>query len=60
MAFVDDDDVEHLDRDLWIVDDRPLGAARRQLEAGHLVEIVVDLLAAQRGIESLDGRDYDG
>jgi hypothetical protein len=59
MAFIDDDDVERLDRNLRVVDDRPFGAGGRQLEARHLVEIVVDLLAAQRGIEPLDRRDDD-
>ncbi|MBA3736031.1 MAG: hypothetical protein H0W90_12700 [Actinobacteria bacterium] len=59
MALVDDDDVECLDRDTWVVFDRDwLG--REQVVGGVLVEFRIELLlAAEDRVEPLDRADRD-
>ncbi len=60
VAFVGDDEVEGLDGDGWIVGDvlrAVVGAA--DLVAGELVGVFREFLAAEHGVEALDGADGD-
>ena len=59
-ALIGDDEVEGFDGDFGVVFHLPgpvIGGS--QLEAGLLVDIIVEFLAAQEGIEALDGADSD-
>jgi hypothetical protein len=61
VAFIGDDEVEGLDRDVRVVDDRRRLLPKRlaQLLAGAFVDLGVDLFAAQHGVKALDGGDAD-
>ena len=61
VAFIGDDEVEGLDRDVRVVDDRRRLLPKRlaQLVAGAFVDLGVDLFAAQHGVKALDGGDAD-
>ena len=58
VALVGDDEVEGLDGDAWVVGDvlrAVVGGG--ELEGGLLVEVLFQLLAAEHGVEALDGAD---
>ena len=61
MAFIGDDEVEGLDGDVRIVNDRRRLFPKRlaELVAGAFVDLGVDLFAAQHGVKALDGGDAD-
>src|SRR5207302_810497 len=61
VAFIGDDEVEGLDRDVRVVDDRRRLFPKRlaELVAGAFVDLGVDLFAAQHGVKALDGGDAD-
>ncbi len=61
VAFIGNDEVEGLDGDVWVVDDRRGLFPKRlaQLVAGAFVDLGVDLFAAQHGVKALDGGDAD-
>src|SRR5579864_7344643 len=60
MALVGDDEVECLDRKVWVVahGDR-LGLQERRLEAGLFLKLRIDILSLQHGVKALDGGDAD-
>ena len=58
MAFVGDDEIEGFDGHAGIVGHFPLPVVgRREFVAGFLVEVLVQLLPAQDGVQPLDGAD---
>src|SRR5213594_1993142 len=61
VAFIGDDEVEGLDRDVRVVNDRRWLFPKRfaELVAGAFVDLGVDLFAAQHGVKALDGGDAD-
>ena len=61
VAFIGDDEVEGLDRDVRVVNDRRRLFPKRlaELVAGAFVDLGVDLFAAQHGVKALDGGDAD-
>src|SRR5205814_3451664 len=61
MAFVGDDEVEGLDGDVRVVNDRRRLFPKRlaELVAGAFVDLGVNLFAAEHGVKALDGGDAD-
>src|SRR5437870_13709782 len=61
VAFIRDDEVEGLDRDVRVVNDRRRLFPKRlaELVAGAFVDLGVDLFAAQHGVKALECGDAD-
>src|SRR5438105_14950963 len=57
VAFIGNDEVEGLDRDVRVVNDRRRLFPKRlaELVAGAFVDLGVNLFAAQHGVKALDG-----
>src|SRR5438093_7302807 len=61
MAFIGNDEVEGLDRDVRVVNNRRRLFPKRltELVTGAFVDLGVDLFGAQHGVKALDGGDAD-
>ena len=59
MAFVNDDEVKELRRNLLVIDDRNRLSGLRQLRRIYLFRGFVHLLALEKRIHALDGANAD-